>query len=151
MFIVAAALFVLALVLIIVGILATIFIPTFLGQRSIAHDGAAMTDLRLGVTRMEGYGARTAPAYDFDGGAAMAVELGRVEPGVTWAQGAAAPAAPGILNVTGTGAAPGTRGTYSVYVRSDLGASFRADANAAGEVAYFKAEPGTTAYGFFRP
>ncbi|MEW6582524.1 MAG: prepilin-type N-terminal cleavage/methylation domain-containing protein [Actinomycetota bacterium] len=76
----------LLVVVIIIGLLAAIAIPAFLGQRDKANDASAKSLLRNGATAME--------AYFSDGQVytgADAAKLGAIEPNIKWvAAGAAA-------------------------------------------------------------
>lgn len=69
----------LLVVVIIIGLLAAIAIPAFLGQRNKANDAAAKSLVRNGATAME--------AYFSDGNTyvgANNTELRKIEPNITW-------------------------------------------------------------------
>ena len=69
----------LLVVVIIIGLLAAIAIPAFLGQRNKANDAAAKSLVRNGATAME--------AYFSDGNTylgADATSLAKIEPNITW-------------------------------------------------------------------
>ncbi len=102
----------LLVVVIIIGLLAAIAIPAFLGQRNKANDAAAKSLVRNGATAME--------AYFSDGNTyvgASATNLRAIEPNISWkVTGAAASA--------GTSAGPARR--RSRATRASSGARRRA-------------------------
>ncbi len=99
----------LLVVVIIIGLLAAIAIPAFLGQRNKANDAAAKSLVRNGATAME--------AYFSDGNSyagATAANLRAIEPNIAW-QITAADAAQDQLNF-GTPTAT----TYSLFNRQQV-------------------------------
>ncbi len=84
----------LMVVVLIIGILIAIALPTFLGARERAQDRAAQSDLRNAHA--------AAKVYFTDGDSYTgfnATEGGTIEPALTWANGNAV--AEGVVNVTG--------------------------------------------------
>lgn len=75
----------LLVVIIIIAILAAIAIPTYLGQRNKAYDASAKTLVRNSMTAMESY---YVDGRDFS--TATAVNLGAIEPSITFVALAAA-------------------------------------------------------------
>ena len=75
----------LLVVVLIIGILAAIAIPAFLGQKKGAQDSNAKSLLRNGAIALESYYSEN---QDFDF-TAMSTELGAIEPNITWQAGAA--------------------------------------------------------------
>ncbi len=103
----------LLVVVIIIGLLAAIAIPAFLGQRNKANDAAAKSLVRNGATAME--------AYFSDGNSyagATAANLRAIEPNIAW-QITAADAAQDQLNF-GTPTAT----TYSLSTVSKSGTTY---------------------------
>jgi type IV pilus assembly protein PilA len=91
----------LMVVVLIIGILIAIALPTFLGARQRAQDRAAQSDLRNGLAAAKTF-FTDADSYDnFDAAAALAVE-----PSLNWVDGAptagATPPEVGINNAAGT-------------------------------------------------
>jgi type IV pilus assembly protein PilA len=85
----------LMVVVLIIGILIAIALPTFLGARKRAQDKAAASDLRNGFAAAKTFftDSDTYVGWDAADGAA-------IEPNLTWADIAAAPAAPTVGIVT---------------------------------------------------
>jgi len=103
----------LLVVVIIIGLLAAIAIPAFLGQRNKANDAAAKSLVRNGATTME--------AYFSDGNTyagATAANLAAVEPNIVW-QTTAADASQDQVNF-GTPTAT----TYTLSTVSKSGTTF---------------------------
>lgn len=71
----------LLVVIIIIAILATIAIPTFLGQRQKAQDAAAYTLLRNALTAVQAAFVDTSDYTQI-----TAASLAAIEPGITWIQ-----------------------------------------------------------------
>jgi type IV pilus assembly protein PilA len=90
----------LMVVVLIIGILIAIALPTFLGARQRAQDRAAQSDLRNGLAAAKTYFTDGDTYTGFDAAAALAIE-----PSLNWVDGApAAGATPpelGINNATG--------------------------------------------------
>jgi type IV pilus assembly protein PilA len=86
----------LLLVTVIVGLLAALLIPAFLGQREKAEGASAQSLLRAGAGTLE------AAAIDTDGYAAITTaRLREIEPTVTWQTTAGATTAANAISVTG--------------------------------------------------
>ena len=102
----------LLVVVIIIGILAAIAIPVFLGQRSKANDAGAESALRNAATAAE--------TYFTDGQTYVgmnAAGLGAIEPTVTFSDAALAAASPSNeVHITGVAA-----GTYTLVSNSGSG------------------------------
>jgi type IV pilus assembly protein PilA len=77
----------LMVVVLIIGILIAIALPTFLGARTRAQNRAAQADLRSGYVAASTYYAANNTFTGFDVPAAQ-----QAEPGLTWVAGGAAPA-----------------------------------------------------------
>jgi type IV pilus assembly protein PilA len=73
----------LLVVIIIIAILAAIAIPTFIGQREKAHDSAAYTLVRNGLTAVQAAFVDTA-----DYTAITVAQLTTIEPSIVWVQSA---------------------------------------------------------------
>src|SRR3982750_4128163 len=76
----------LMVVVLIIGILIAIALPTFLGARGRAQDKAALTDLRNGVAAAKVYFTDADVYTGFDTAAGTAIE-----PALNWSGNAAAP------------------------------------------------------------
>src|SRR5213592_4409913 len=89
----------LMVVVLIIGILIAIALPTFLGARSRAQDKAALSDLRNGIA--------AAKTWFTDGdtytGFEVVANATAVEPSLNWAAGTGAPATDQVMIVTGAG------------------------------------------------
>jgi type IV pilus assembly protein PilA len=85
----------LLVVVLIIGILAAIAIPAFLGQKKGAQDANAKSLLRNSAIAMESYYSDN-QSFDFATiggvGATVATEMVKVEPNITWQAGVAAAA-----------------------------------------------------------
>ena len=104
----------LLVVVIIIGLLAAIAIPAFLGQRNKANDAAAKSLVRNGATAME--------AFFSDGNTyatATPTNLRTIEPNITFKTGAAADAAADEVAI-GTPAA----NTYTLTTSSKSGTKY---------------------------
>lgn len=89
----------LLVVVIIIGILAAIAIPAFLGQRDRAEDAGAQSALRNAATAVE---AAYVDTREYD--TISATQLGAIEPTLTWVANAAdAKAADSEVHFAGTG------------------------------------------------
>ncbi len=88
----------LMVVVLIIGILIAIALPTFLGARTRAQDRAAQTNLRNGYLAASTYYATSSTFTGFDVAAALAVEGG-----LNWAPGGVAPAQDEIAIETAVG------------------------------------------------
>ena len=92
----------LLVVIIIIAILASIAIPTFLGQRQRAQDTAAYSLIRNGLTAVQAAFVETADYTQITPAA-----LGAIEPSIVWvlsAQDLVSTAPPSIANVVGADA-----------------------------------------------
>ena len=76
----------LLVVILIIGILAAIAIPSFLNQRSKASDAAAKSAVRTAQTAMETLATDNNGAYDGGDGTVTAADLNAVEPTLAGAQ-----------------------------------------------------------------
>ena len=76
----------LMIVVLIVAILVAIAIPTFLGQRKSAEDGAAKSNLRIAITTEKAYAAGGSEVFTAD-----LAELSAIEPNLFNVTGAAVP------------------------------------------------------------
>jgi type IV pilus assembly protein PilA len=76
----------LMVVVLVIGILIAIALPTYLGARTRAENRAAQTDLRSGYVAASTYYAANSSYTGFDVAAAL-----QAEPGLTWIAGGAAP------------------------------------------------------------
>ena len=101
----------LLVVVIIIGLLAAIAIPAFLGQRQKAQDASTKSDLRNGATSME---AAFADNQTYAGLTVAALQA--IEPNIVWV--AAAPAV-GQVQITNLAA-----GTYRLVGKSNSGKDF---------------------------
>ncbi len=88
----------LLVVVIIIGILAAIAIPVFLGQRERAQDASARTDLRNGATAMETFYTDN---QTFTGATPTLME--DIEPSITWVTTAPAVGEVSISGLSDTG------------------------------------------------
>ncbi|CAN5898806.1 hypothetical protein BH23ACT11_BH23ACT11_18070 [soil metagenome] len=114
----------LLVVVIIIGILAAIAIPVFLGQRERANDASAATDLRNGATAMETF---YVDDQTFTGADAAAME--DIEPSINWVDGATVTEGQvGISNLTADG--------FTLTTESASGTEFSItrDANGLGDI-----------------
>ena len=116
----------LMVVVLIIGILIAIALPTFLGARSRAQDKAAASDLRNGMTAAKVHftDADTYTGFDTAKGAAL-------EPSLQWAA-AGDPAAPKVAIVTASGnelvlVRKSQSGVYFCAVDEGKGLSIRKD------------------------
>jgi type IV pilus assembly protein PilA len=96
-------------VVIIIGILAAIAIPVFLGQRERAQDASATADVRNGATAME-----AAFTDDQDYSAITAADLNAIEPSITFTKVAGGDGAVGTVNVSAA-----TADTYTLKTTSN--------------------------------
>ncbi len=122
----------LMVVVLIIGILIAIALPTFLGARGRAQDKAAASDLRNGLAAAKVFFTDNDTYADADGAGPLtafnAVQGELIEPSLTWADIAAAPAVPTVGIVTAQ-----TSATNILLVRqSQTGTFFCAYENAAG-------------------
>jgi type IV pilus assembly protein PilA len=124
----------LMVVVLIIGILIAIALPTFLGARKRAQDKAAASDLRNGFAAAKTFFTDGDTYVGFNAAAAAAIE-----PNLTWADIAAAPAAGTVGIVTAQTAAS----VIAMVRLSDSGTFFcAADTGGAGAGVH----KGTTAY-----
>lgn len=103
----------LLVVVVIIGILAAIAIPAYLGQRQKAANGAAQALVRSGQTSMEAFFADN-QSY----AAATPVLLATIEPTISWQTGPAL-ASDGQIRISGLGT-----NTYTVETQSASGTSY---------------------------
>ena len=112
----------LMVVVLIIGILIAIALPTFLGARGKAQDKGAASDLRNGFSAAKTYYTDGGTYVGFDVTAAQAVE-----PNLSWAA-AGDPLATGTVTINNVAA-----GTIDLVRKSDTGTYFcAADTGAAG-------------------
>ena len=110
----------LLVVVIIIGLLAAIAIPAFLGQRNKANDAAAKSLVRNGATTME--------AYFTDGNTyagADATKLAAIEPNIKW-DAALLDAGANQVKFTITGTGTG----YTLESKSKSGVTYKYQKNA---------------------
>ena len=84
----------LMVVVLIIGILVAIALPTFLGARTRAQDKAAQSNLRNGIAAADTFFTDGDVYTGFD-----AVAAGAIEPSLTWVVAAAQPGAPAVNTV----------------------------------------------------
>lgn len=101
----------LLVVVIIIGILAAIAIPVFLGQRENAQDASAETDLRNGASGMEAFYVEGQTFVDADVDGVMA----DIEPSLNWDD----EAADGYIEMSNLG-----EDTYTLTTTSESGTDF---------------------------
>jgi type IV pilus assembly protein PilA len=114
----------LLVVVIIIGLLAAIAIPAFLGQRNKANDAAAKSLVRNGATTLEAYftGGNTYSGAD-------ATKLAAIEPNISWsatANDAAQNQVAFTIDSTGNG--------YTLTSKSKSGTIFSYQKNTTGTV-----------------
>jgi type IV pilus assembly protein PilA len=124
----------LMVVVLIIGILIAIALPTFLGARKRAQDKAAASDLRNGFATAKTFFTDSDTYVGFNAAAGAAIE-----PNLTWSDIAAAPAAGAVGIVTAETSATG----LDLVRLSDSGTYFCAGDTGGGGAGVHK---GTTAY-----
>jgi type IV pilus assembly protein PilA len=120
----------LMVVVLIIGILVAIALPTFLGARERAQNRAAQSSLRNALVA-----AKTAYTDDSSYTSATDADLGAIEPSLTYVAGTVASADPTTVSVTISGTA-GAEEVWSAAAWSESGTCFYIEDNATG--------PGTT-------
>ncbi len=139
----------LLVVVLIIGILAAIAIPAFLGQKKGAQDSNAKSLLRNGAIAMESYYSEN---QDFDF-TAMPTELAAIEPNITW-QAGAAQAKLDQVQVTAsasTGVATDPENRYILQTASASGNLFYYYRNEAAQTFKCKEVAGTATSGWTAP
>ena len=116
----------LLVVMLILGLLAAIAIPSFFNQRDKARDADAKTQARTAQTAMETYATDHNGDYDSDGGATTVAALKVIEPTLNDATIA-------VATPTGTGPPADAADTsYSVTATSSTGNTFTVTRHATG-------------------
>jgi len=120
----------LLVVMLILGILAAIAIPSFFNQRDKARDADAKTDVRTAQTAMETYATDNNGSYDGATAGAPGDALNTIEPTLNDAEN---------LSVTVTGGGTG----YTVSADSSTGTGFSITREDGGQTSVDCTDPGT--------
>src|SRR5688572_10024076 len=121
----------LMVVVLIIGILIAIALPTFLGARERAQNRAAQSSLRNALVA-----AKTAYTDDSDYGSAFDTDLGAIEPSLTYLGPAAVSTGPTAVSVRVSDQVAGDEQVWSAAALSESWDCFEISDNATG--------PGTT-------